>query len=110
VAERSRSLGQVRLHDNIATSTLSLVQMRAIAGWYFTAHRDHARLLKPDVIPRTGGPPQNRISITCYFGIALVSNFAIGAMTKWGSPGVYDTSSWRGGRGLPRLVDYNHNG
>jgi hypothetical protein len=107
--------GKYVFHDNNRDINLSQVSMRALVGWYFTAHPPimhdlhEAQALLYDY---SGGPPQNpNLDPILFFELPFFANFEVEQMTKWGMPGVYTHAFMDGwSPGYLGSVAYNHNG
>jgi hypothetical protein len=107
--------GKYVYHDNNRDINLSLVQMRAIADWYFTAHPPIMHDLheaEPLMYIYSGGPPQNpNLDPILFSELPWFSNFEMSQLTKWGMPGIYDHAFMDGwSPGYLGSIAYNHNG
>ncbi|MEI6669825.1 MAG: M14 family zinc carboxypeptidase [Acidobacteriota bacterium] len=107
--------GKYVYHDNNRDINLSLVQMRALTEWYYTAHPPimhdlHESL--PLMFTYSGGPPQNpNLDPLLFAELSWFSNWELAQMTKWGMPGVYTHAFMDGwSPGYYASVAYNHNG
>src|SRR4029450_11439547 len=95
--------------------TLSQIQMRPLADWYFTAHPPIMHDLheaQPLMYTYSGGPPQNpNLDPILFPELPFFSNWELSQMTKWGMPGVYTFAFMDGwSPGYLGSVAYNHNG
>ena len=102
-------------HDNNRDINLSLVQVRALTEWFYTAHPPimhdlHESL--PLMYTYSGGPPQNpNLDPLLFAELPWFSNWELAQMTKWGMPGVYTHAFMDGwSPGYYASVAYNHNG
>src|ERR1019366_1406409 len=107
--------GKYVYHDNNRDINLSLVQMRPLADWYFTAHPPIMHDLHEAqalMYTYSGGPPQNpNLDPLLFAELPWFSNFELAQMTKWGMPGVYDHAFMDGwSPGYLGSIAYNHNG
>ncbi|HEY3935526.1 MAG TPA: M14 family zinc carboxypeptidase [Gemmatimonadales bacterium] len=107
--------GKYVYHDNNRDINLSLLQMRAIADWYFTAHPPIMHDLHESeslMYDYSGGPPQNpNLDPILFSELPWFANFEMAQMTKWGMPGVYDFAFMDGwSPGYLGSIAYNHNG
>ena len=107
--------GKYVFHDNNRDINLSLVQMRGIADWYFTAHPPIMHDLheaQPLMYLYSGGPPQNpNLDPILFAELPWFANFEMAQLTKWGMPGVYDHAFMDGwSPGYLGSIAYNHNG
>ncbi|HEX3928756.1 MAG TPA: M14 family zinc carboxypeptidase [Gemmatimonadales bacterium] len=107
--------GEYVYHDNNRDINLSLIQMRAIADWYFTAHPPIMHDLHESetlMYDYSGGPPQNpNLDPLLFSELPWFANFEMAQMTKWGMPGVYDYAFMDGwSPGYLGSIAYNHNG
>ena len=107
--------GKYVYHDNNRDINLSLMQMRAIADWYFTAHPPIMHDLHESMAllyTYSGGPPQNpNLDPLLFAELPWFSNWELAQMTKWGMPGVYDFAFMDGwSPGYLGSIAYNHNG
>ena len=120
-ARRNRTIprvpywGKYAYHDNNRDINLVLVQMRAIADWYFTAyppimHDLHESL--PLLYTYSGGPPQNpNLDPLLFAELPWFSNWELSQMTRYGMPGVYTHAFMDGwSPGYLGSISYNHNG
>lgn len=121
-AERMRTMvpsvpywGRYAYHDNNRDINLVLVQMQAIADWYFTAfppimHDLHESL--PLLYTYSGGAPQNpNLDPLLFAELPWFANFELAQMTKYGMPGVYTHAFMDGwSPGYLGSISYNHNG
>ncbi len=107
--------GKYVYHDNNRDINLSLIQMRDIANWYFTAHPPIMHDLHESeslMYDYSGGPPQNpNLDPILFAELPWFANFEMAQMTKWGMPGVYDFAFMDGwSPGYLGSIAYNHNG
>ena len=107
--------GRYVYHDNNRDINLSQLQMRAIAGWYFTAHPPILHDLHESLAllyTYSGGPPQNpNLDALLFAELPFFSNWEMSQMNKWGMPGVYTHAFMDGwSPGYLGSVAYNHNG
>jgi hypothetical protein len=107
--------GKYVFHDNNRDINLSLIQMRDIADWYFTAHPPIMHDLHESeslMYDYSGGPPQNpNLDPILFSELPWYANFEMAQMTKWGMPGVYDFAFMDGwSPGYLGSIAYNHNG
>ena len=107
--------GKYVYHDNNRDINLSLMQIRAITDWYFTAHPPIVHDLHEAqalMYTYSGGPPQNpNLDPLLFAELPWFSNFELEQMTKWGMPGVYTHAFMDGwSPGYVGSVAYNHNG
>ena len=107
--------GKYVYHDNNRDINISLVQMRALADWYFTAHPPIMHDLHEAMAllyTYSGGPPQNpNLDPLLFAELPWFSNWELAQMTKWGMPGVYDFAFMDGwSPGYLGSIAYNHNG
>jgi len=107
--------GKYVYHDNNRDINLSLVQMRALTEWYYTAHPPIMHDLHesmPLLYTYSGGPPQNpNLDPILFAELPWFSNWELAQMTKWGMPGVYTHAFMDGwSPGYYASVAYNHNG
>ena len=107
--------GKYAYHDNNRDINLSLVQMRPLADWYYTAHPPIMHDLHEAqalMYTYSGGPPQNpNLDPLLFAELPLFANFEMAQMTKWGMPGVYDHAFMDGwSPGYLGSIAYNHNG
>jgi len=107
--------GKYVFHDNNRDINLSLMQMRGIADWYFTAHPPIMHDLheaQPLMYIYSGGPPQNpNLDPILFAELPWFSNFEMAQLTKWGMPGIYDHAFMDGwSPGYLGSIAYNHNG
>jgi len=107
--------GRYAYHDNNRDINLVLVQMRAIADWYFTAyppimHDLHESL--PLLYTYSGAAPQNpNLDPLLFAELPWFANWELAQMTKYGMPGVYTHAFMDGwSPGYLGSVSYNHNG
>ncbi|MGE0554835.1 MAG: M14 family zinc carboxypeptidase [Gemmatimonadales bacterium] len=107
--------GRYAYHDNNRDINLVLVQMRALADWYFTAHPPimhdlHESL--PLLYTYSGAAPQNpNLDPLLFAELPWFSNWELAQMTKYGMPGVYTHAFMDGwSPGYLGSVSYNHNG
>ncbi|MFN2317442.1 MAG: hypothetical protein ABR602_12250, partial [Gemmatimonadales bacterium] len=107
--------GRYAYHDNNRDINLSLVQMRALADWYFTAHPPimhdlHESL--PLLYTYSGGPPQNpNLDPLLFTELPLFANFELAQLTRYGMAGVYTHAFMDGwSPGYLGSISYNHNG
>ncbi len=107
--------GRYAYHDNNRDINLVLVQMRAIADWYFTAHPPimhdlHESL--PLLYTYSGAAPQNpNLDPLLFAELPWFANWELSQMTKYGMPGVYTHAfmdAWS--PGYLGSIAYNHNG
>ena len=107
--------GKYVYHDNNRDINLSLMSMRAIVDWYYTAHPPimhdlhEAQALLYDY---SGGPPQNpNLDPILFAELPFFANWELAQFTKWGMPGVYTHAFMDGwSPGYLGSVAYNHNG
>src|SRR5579862_5618972 len=107
--------GKYVYHDNNRDINLSLMSMRAIVDWYYTAHPPIMHDLHESetlMYDYSGGPPQNpNLDPLLFFELPWYANWEISQMTKWGMPGVYTHSFMDGwSPGYLGSIAYNHNG
>ena len=107
--------GKYVFHDNNRDINLSLMSMRAIADWYFTAHPPIMHDLHESetlMYDYSGGPPQNpNLDPLLFFELPWYADWEVAQMTKWGMPGVYTHSFMDGwSPGYLGSIAYNHNG
>ncbi|MCX6546349.1 MAG: M14 family zinc carboxypeptidase [Acidobacteria bacterium] len=107
--------GKYVYHDNNRDINLSLIQMRALTEWYYTAHPPIMHDLHesmPLMYTYSGGPPQNpNLDPLLFAELPWFSNWELAQMTKWGMPGVYTHAFMDGwSPGYYASVAYNHNG
>jgi len=107
--------GKYVYHDNNRDINLSMMEMRAITDWYFTAHPPIMHdLHEAEALMYTysGGPPQNpNLDPILFAELPWFSNWELAQMTKWGMPGVYTHAFMDGwSPGYLGSVAYNHNG
>jgi hypothetical protein len=107
--------GKYVYHDNNRDINVSLVQMRAITDWYFTAHPPIMHDLHESqtlLYTYSGGPPQNpNLDPLLFFELPWFSDWEVAQMTKWGMPGVYTHAFMDGwSPGYLGSIAYNHNG
>jgi len=107
--------GKYAYHDNNRDINLELVQMRAIADWYFTAHPPimhdlHESL--PLLYTYSGAAPQNpNLDPLLFAELPWFANWEMAQMTKYGMPGVYTHAFMDGwSPGYLGSIAYNHNG
>ncbi|MFN0178342.1 MAG: M14 family zinc carboxypeptidase [Gemmatimonadales bacterium] len=107
--------GRYAYHDNNRDINLVLVQMRAIADWYFTAyppimHDLHESL--PLLYTYSGAAPQNpNLDPILFAELPWFANWEMAQMTKYGMPGVYTHAFMDGwSPGYLGSISYNHNG
>jgi len=107
--------GKYAYHDNNRDINLNLVQMRAIADWYFTAHPPimhdlHESL--PLLYTYSGAAPQNpNLDPLLFAELPWFANWEMAQMTKYGMPGVYTHAFMDGwSPGYLGSIAYNHNG
>ena len=107
--------GRYAYHDNNRDINLVLVQMRAIADWYFTAyptiiHDLHESL--PLLYTYSGAAPQNpNLDPLLFAELPWFANWELAQMTKYGMPGVYTHAFMDGwSPGYLGSIAYNHNG
>ena len=107
--------GRYVYHDNNRDINLVLVQMRAIADWYFTAyppimHDLHEAL--PLLYTYSGAAPQNpNLDPLLFAELPWFANWELAQMTKYGMPGVYTHAFMDGwSPGYLGSIAYNHNG
>lgn len=107
--------GRYAYHDNNRDINLVLVQMRALADWYFTAyppimHDLHESL--PLLYSYSGAAPQNpNLDPLLFAELPWFANFELAQMTKFGMPGVYTHAFMDGwSPGYLGSIAYNHNG
>lgn len=122
VRERARRMipgvpywGKYAYHDNNRDINLVLVQMRAIADWYFTAyppimHDLHESL--PLLYTYSGAAPQNpNLDPLLFTELPWFANWELSQMTRFGMPGVYTHAFMDGwSPGYLGSISYNHNG
>jgi 8-oxo-dGTP pyrophosphatase MutT (NUDIX family) len=101
-------------HDNNRDINLSLVQVRALTEWFYTAHPPIMHDLHesmPLLYTYSGGPPQNpNLDPILFAELPWFSNWEMAQMTKWGMPGVYTHAFMDGwSPGYYASVAYNHN-
>jgi hypothetical protein len=107
--------GKYVYHDNNRDINISLVQVRAITDWYYTAHPPIMHDLHESMALMytfSGGPPQNpNLDPILFAELPWFSNWELAQMTKWGMPGVYTHAFMDGwSPGYYASVVYNHNG
>jgi len=107
--------GKYVYHDNNRDINVSLVQMRAINDWYYTAHPPIMHDLHESqtlLYTYSGGPPQNpNLDPLLFFELPWFSDWEVAQMTKWGMPGVYTHAFMDGwSPGYLGSIAYNHNG
>jgi len=107
--------GKYVYHDNNRDINLSLMQMRALTDWYYTAHPPIMHDLHESLAlmyTYSGGPPQNpNLDPLLFFELPWFSNWEVAQMTKWGMPGIYTHAFMDGwSPGYYASVAYNHNG
>jgi len=107
--------GKYVFHDNNRDINLSLMSMRAIADWYFTAHPPIMHDLHESetlLYDYSGGPPQNpNLDPILFFELPWFADYEVAQFTKWGMPGVYTHSFMDGySPGYLGSIAYNHNG
>ncbi len=107
--------GKYVFHDNNRDINVSLVQMRKLTDWYFTAHPPVMHDLHESMAllyTYSGGPPQNpNLDPLLFAELPWFSNWELAQMTKWGMPGVYTHAFMDGwSPGYLGSVSYNHNG
>ena len=107
--------GKYVYHDNNRDINLSLMQMRALTDWYYTAHPPIMHDLHESMslmYTYSGGPPQNpNLDPLVFFELPWFADWEIAQMTKWGMPGVYTHAFMDGwSPGYYASVAYNHNG
>jgi hypothetical protein len=107
--------GKYVYHDNNRDINLSLMQMRALTDWYYTAHPPIMHDLHESLAlmyTYSGGPPQNpNLDPLLFAELPWFSNWELAQMTKWGMPGVYTHAFMDGwSPGYYASVAYNHNG
>ncbi len=107
--------GKYVYHDNNRDINISLVQMRALTDWYYTAHPPIMHDLHESMAllyTYSGGPPQNpNLDPLLFAELSWFSNWELAQMTKWGMPGVYTHAFMDGwSPGYLGSVSYNHNG
>ncbi|MBK9547720.1 MAG: hypothetical protein IPO52_01090 [Gemmatimonadetes bacterium] len=107
--------GKYAFHDNNRDINLSLVQMRAIADWYFTAHPPIMHDLHESLTlmyTYSGAAPQNpNLDPLLFAELPWFANYEMAQMTKWGMPGVYTYAFMDGwSPGYLGSIAYNHNG
>jgi hypothetical protein len=107
--------GKYVFHDNNRDINLSLMSMRAIANWYFTAHPPIMHDLHESetlMYDYSGGPPQNpNLDPILFFELPWFADYEVAQLTKWGMPGVYTHSFMDGwSPGYLGSIAYNHNG
>lgn len=107
--------GRYAYHDNNRDINLSLIQMRALVDWYFTAyppimHDLHESL--PLLYSYSGAAPQNpNLDPLLFAELPWFANWEMAQMTKYGMPGVYTHAFMDGwSPGYLGSVAYNHNG
>jgi len=107
--------GRYAYHDNNRDINLSLMQMRALVDWYFTAyppimHDLHETL--PLLYTYSGAAPQNpNLDPLLFAELPWFANWEMAQMTKYGMPGVYTHAFMDGwSPGYLGSVAYNHNG
>ncbi len=101
-------------HDNNRDINLSLVQVRALTDWFYTAHPPIMHDLHESLAlmyTYSGGPPQNpNLDPLLFAELPWFSNWELAQMTKWGMPGVYTHAFMDGwSPGYYASVAYNHN-
>jgi len=106
--------GKYVFHDNNRDINLSLVQVRALTDWFFTAHPQVMHDLHESMslmYTYSGGPPQNpNLDPLLFAELPWFSNWELAQMTKWGMPGVYTHAFMDGwSPGYYASVAYNHN-
>jgi hypothetical protein len=107
--------GKYVYHDNNRDINLSLMQIRALSDWYFTAHPPIMHDLHESMTlmyTYSGGPPQNpNLDPLLFWELPWFSDWELAQMTKWGMPGVYTHSFMDGwSPGYLGSIGYNHNG
>jgi hypothetical protein len=107
--------GKYVYHDNNRDINISLLQMRLLTDWYFTAHPPVMHDLHESMAlmyTYSGGPPQNpNLDPLLFAELPWFSNWELAQMTKWGMPGVYTHAFMDGwSPGYLGSVAYNHNG
>ena len=107
--------GKYVYHDNNRDINISLLQMRLLTDWYFTAHPPIMHDLHESMAlmyTYSGGPPQNpNLDPLLFAELPWFSNWELAQMTKWGMPGVYTHAFMDGwSPGYLGSVAYNHNG
>jgi hypothetical protein len=107
--------GKYAYHDNNRDINISLLQMRLLTDWYFTAHPPIMHDLHESMAlmyTYSGGPPQNpNLDPLLFAELPWFSNWELAQMTKWGMPGVYTHAFMDGwSPGYLGSVAYNHNG
>jgi len=107
--------GKYVYHDNNRDINLSLMQIRALSDWYFTAHPPIMHDLHESMTlmyTYSGGPPQNpNLDPLLFWELPWFSDWELAQMTKWGMPGVYTHSFMDGwSPGYLGSIAYNHNG
>jgi len=107
--------GKYVYHDNNRDINLSLMQIRALSDWYFTAHPPIMHDLHESMTlmyTYSGGPPQNpNLDPLMFWELPWFSDWELAQMTKWGMPGVYTHSFMDGwSPGYLGSIAYNHNG
>jgi hypothetical protein len=107
--------GKYAYHDNNRDINISLLQMRMLTDWYFTAHPPVMHDLHESMAllyTYSGGPPQNpNLDPLLFFELPWFSYWEVAQMTKWGMPGVYTHAFMDGwSPGYLGSVAYNHNG
>jgi len=107
--------GKYVYHDNNRDINLSMVEMRAITDWYYTAHPPIIHDLHESeslMYTYSGGPPQNpNLDPILFAELPWFSNWELAQMTKYGMPGVYTHAFMDGwSPGYLGSVAYNHNG
>jgi hypothetical protein len=107
--------GKYVYHDNNRDINLSLMSMRAIVDWYYSAHPPIMHDLheaQPLMYDYSGGPPQNpNLDPILFAELPFFANWELAQMTKWGMPGVYTHAFMDGwSPGYLGSVAYNHNG
>ncbi len=106
--------GKYVFHDNNRDINLSLVQVRTLTDWFFTAHPPVMHDLHESMAlmyTYSGGPPQNpNLDPLLFAELPWFSNWELAQMTKWGMPGVYTHAFMDGwSPGYYASVAYNHN-
>ncbi len=106
--------GKYVFHDNNRDINLSLVEVRALAEWFYTAHPPIMHDLHESMsllYTYSGGPPQNpNLDPLLFAELPWFSNWELAQMTKWGMPGVYTHAFMDGwSPGYYASVAYNHN-
>ncbi len=107
--------GKYVYHDNNRDINLSMMEMRAITDWYYTAHPPIMHDLHESeslMYTYSGGPPQNpNLDPILFAELPWFSNWELAQMTKYGMPGVYTHAFMDGwSPGYLGSVAYNHNG